>query len=40
MQTVDSNKQQLETHQVIKMAIVEQEGEKNLQENSFKYQCL
>ena len=37
MQTVDSNKQQLETHQVIKMAIVEQEGEKNLQENLLNF---
>ena len=37
MQVIDSNKQQLETHEVITMAIDEQRGEYSLQEDMLKF---
>ena len=37
MQVIDSNKQQLETHEVITMAIDEQRGEYSLQEDLLNF---
>ena len=37
MQVIDSNKQQIETHEVITMAIDEQRGENSLQEDLLKF---